>query len=104
MNYWDDVTKDDFEDETMSLMVETLVRDAIKKVVKMFGGDSVYVPKAESVIRKSRDRRIFMEFKKGYRYRELAVRHNLTTRYVREIISAQKKSNRIVTEEQLEIF
>ncbi len=105
MSHWDDVSKEDFKDETMSLLVEVLGLEATKKIVEIFGGDSVYVPKAESVIRMGRDRRIYKEFKeKGYRYRELASIYNLTTRHVREIIRTQKRINLKIKEEQLEIF
>ncbi|MBA3009748.1 MAG: hypothetical protein KKF12_12130 [Proteobacteria bacterium] len=106
MNPWDDVSKEDFQDDTtMSLLVETLGLEATKKVVEIFGGDSVYVPKAESVIRMGRDRKIYREHKeKRISYQELAARYNLTTRHVRAIIKEQKKIGDRIKEEQLELF
>lgn len=90
--FWDDVEIADFKDE-MSLIAETLGLDAAKKIIELCGGDSFYVPKAESVIRYVRDRRIYKEFKAGKRYRELARKYDLTTRHVRVIIKAQKDSD-----------
>lgn len=106
MNHWDDVSIDDFKkDEALSLLVEILGLEATKKIIEIFGGDSVYVPKAESVIRMGRDRRIYKEFKeKGYSYQDLATKYNLTKRHVRVIIKAQRRRNCKIKESQLEIF
>lgn len=106
MNHWDDVTEDDFKkDEDMYLLVSEIGLEAAKKIVEIWGGDSVYIPKPESVIRMVRDRRIWSEFSdKGVEYDELAARYNLTPRHVREIIRVQRRLNRKIIEQQLEMF
>lgn len=108
MNHWDDVSIEDFQDDkdsTMSLLVEILGLEITKKVVEIFGGDSVYIPKAESVIRMGRDRRIYIEHKEnGISYQELASRYNLTTRHVRAIINNQELFRKIIKEQQLDLF
>lgn len=105
MYHWDDVSAEDFKrDEDMSLMVALFGLEVAKKFVETFGGDAVYVPKPEAVIRAVRNRHIFNQYEKGSRYRELAARYNLTTRYVREIIKEQKRLNRKITEQQLELL
>lgn len=105
MTLWDDVAKEDFRDETMSMIVGIVGLTAAKRIVEMLGGDSVYVPKAESVIRMARDRRIYNEFKaNGFHYRELADKYNLTPRHVRAIIKTQRKIQNKIKEKQLEMF
>jgi len=105
MSHWDDVSKEDFNDETMSFLVDVIGLDAAKKIIEIFGGESIYVPKAESVIRMVRDRSIYKDFKeKGYHYREIAARYNLTTRHVRVIIKAQKRNKHDIKGQQLEMF
>ncbi|MBU2482531.1 MAG: hypothetical protein KJ760_15715, partial [Proteobacteria bacterium] len=75
------------------------------KYIEIFGGDSVYVPKAESVIRMGRDRKIYREFKeKNVSIDELAARYGLTPRHIRVILQDQKRLNRQVNEKQLEMF
>ncbi|MCG8643324.1 MAG: hypothetical protein MI862_26595 [Desulfobacterales bacterium] len=103
---WDDVAITDFDrDETLSLLVEILGLETFKRLVEVFGGDSVYIPKAESVIRIGRDRRIWIEYKtEGYSYRALAARYNLTTRHIRGIIRYQRRINSKINETQLEMF
>ncbi|MCG8643219.1 MAG: hypothetical protein MI862_26070 [Desulfobacterales bacterium] len=103
---WDDVTIADFDrDETLSLLVEILGLEAFKRLVEVFGGDSVYIPNAKSITRIGRDRRIYIEWKtEGCSYKALADRHNLTTRHIRDIIRDQRRINRKINETQLEMF
>lgn len=92
MTFWDDVELTDFKDD-MSLIAETLGIDAAKKIIEICGGDSLYIPKAESVIRYVRDRRIYKDFKSGKDYRELAQKYGLTTRHIRVIVREQKSGD-----------
>lgn len=103
MGHWDDIQIDDFRDETMSLIVDIVGLDAAKRIVEIFGGESVYVPKAESLIRWVRDRRIREEFAAGAGYLDLAKKYNLTSRYVRGIVRAAR-TPRVVNEAQMDLF
>ena len=105
MNQWDDVSKEDFRDETMSFLVDVLGLDAAKKIIEIFGGDSIYVPKAESIIRTVRDRRIYKDFKqKNYSYRALGAKYHLSVPHIRVIINTQRKMLSTSKEHQMELF
>lgn len=88
MDFWEQIEKEDFKDD-MALLVEAVGVNAAKKIVEIFGGDSLYVPKPESVIRMARDRQIYSEFN-GQNQRELMQRYNLTFRRINGIISEQR--------------
>jgi len=86
MSLWNDVQAEDFgEEDTMSAMVEMFGVDMVKQLVEAFGGDAIYIPKMETVVRSARNRRIRQQFT-GSNYRDLAHEHNLTTRRVRHIL------------------
>lgn len=107
MDMWNDVTKEDFgtDDDDMALLVDVVGLEITKKIIETFGGDSVYIPKPESVIRMGRDRRIYQEHvEKHINLRELAARYNLTPRHVRQILKHQKQLHREIKEEQMEMF
>ena len=104
MTFWDDVEITDFKDD-MSLIAEALGIDAAKKIVEICGGDSLYIPKAESVIRYVRDRRIYRDHKSGKHYRELAQQYGLTPRHIRVIIKEQRTiDSKGTTARQMEFF
>lgn len=89
MSQWDDVSVADFGGDTMAVVAETIGIEPTKKLIEAFGGEMIYVPKAESVVREGRDRRIYEEFD-GVNYRELSKKYNLTTGHVRKIIHEQR--------------
>jgi len=104
MNLWDEIRPDDFEDDSMSLIIEVAGLSTAKKLVEAFGGDAFYFPKVESVIRKARDRRIAKEFT-GFNHRELAVKYGLTTQHVRFILREARRNDPYRRKEiQLELF
>lgn len=102
MDLWDEITDKDFDDDSMALLVEVAGLETAKKIVAALGGDSLYVPKVESVIRLARNRRINKEFT-GFNHKNLAAKYDLTTRHIRKIIEEQKKPCSIV-EKQLNLF
>ena len=103
MNLWDEIKAVDFEDDTMGLLISIVGLTSAKKLVEVFGGDAFYFPKAESVIRTARNRRIYKEFT-GYNHRELAAKYNLTTRYIRDIVQEQRRIKPKTKEQQLTLF
>lgn len=103
MSYWDDVTADDLAgDDTLSLMAGIIGLDATKKIVEVFGGDSVYIPKAESVIRAARDRSIVNRHRQGMSYHDLAALYNLTPSHIRVIINSARQAR--INKTQMELF
>ncbi|MGN0601145.1 MAG: Mor transcription activator family protein [Oscillospiraceae bacterium] len=68
--------------------------DAYEKIVTRYSGQSLYIPKLESVLRSSRDEKIRADFN-GYNYKFLAIKYNLSERTIRMITSdiLQEKKN-----------
>ncbi len=95
MSFWDNISVDDFEDSDIALLIDIVGLKIFKRIIETFGGDSFYVPKAESIIRQGRDRQIYKEFrKKGLSYKGLAKKYKLTVSHIRVIINAQQKTYR----------
>lgn len=104
MDLWDEVTTKDFDEDPMAVLIEVVGLETAKKLVEAFGGDSFYFPKVESVIRIARDRRIYKEFT-GYNHKALAMKYNLTTRYIRKIVDEQRSIKpKNIKETQLNLF
>ncbi len=88
MNYIDKITMEDLKEEQKDL-AELIGIENYIKMVKYFGGSSVYIHKADTIIKHLRDEHIVKEFT-GENYKQLALKYNLTERTVREIISSRK--------------
>lgn len=82
-----------FEEElTLEMISEGMYREIAEaigvlnflKIAKLVGGTTFYIPKAESLMRPVRDLHIKQEFN-GYNHKELAIRYDVTERWVREI-------------------
>lgn len=54
------------------------------KLAEYAGGASIYIPKADTLIRPIRDKKIKEEFN-GYNHLQLAKKYNLSVRWIREI-------------------
>ncbi len=104
MDLWDEITDQDFDDDSMALLVEVVGLEMAKKIVAALGGDAVYVPKVESVIRMARNRRICKEFT-GFNHKDLAAKYDLTTRHIRKIIDKHREvSPKCKVEKQMTLF
>jgi len=57
---------------------------AYEQLVKKFGGLSIYIAKADSVIRSARDEKIRRDFN-GYNFKYLVTKYNLSERTIRSI-------------------
>lgn len=62
------------------------------KLVKIYGGMSIYVAKMDKLLNAKRDIEIVNRFN-GYNYKMLAAEYRLTERMVREIIAREGKKN-----------
>ena len=102
MNQWDEIDRIDFEGD-MAEVAEAIGVEATKKMLEIFGGESIYFPKPQSVIRSCRDRRIYHEFN-GFNFRELAVRYELTTRQIRVIVHEQRMKSPKSPIKELDLF
>ena len=64
-------------DEEQQQVAELIGLDNYKRLVSVFGGLSIYIPKADAWERMARDEQIREEFD-GYNFKELAGRYGLT--------------------------
>ena len=102
MTQWDEIDKPDFEGDMIDV-VEAVGVSAAKKLLTVFGGESIYFPKPEGMIRASRDRKIYEEFN-GQNLRHLARKFKLTTRQIRSIVREQRRKNPKNKWQQQELF
>lgn len=70
-------------------IVENLGMDSFLKLIRLCGGQSLYVPKMETLEREGRDREIRSLFNGG-NYRALAIQFRLSERQVRKIINGTR--------------
>lgn len=86
------ITLDHLDGEQLEL-AKLIGIEAYKKLVKYCGGGDVYVCKADTVTRLSRNKEICEKFD-GENYRELAKAYGLTERWVRAITAEKLKKMR----------
>lgn len=94
---WLDEVTVDILPEVYQHVVEVVGIRKYIELCKEMGGTNLYLPKLDSVIRPLRDKMIRNEFD-GNNYKELAVRFNLSERWVRDIIDPKQ------VEGQLNLF
>lgn len=84
-----------FEDipEEYQDIVENLGIENFLKLCRLCGGQSLYVPKIETLEREGRDREIRARFNGG-NYRAIAVQYRLSERQIRKIINGNRKHDR----------
>lgn len=69
-------------------LAEEIGLDAALELVRLHGGEAIYIPKVEKVTRMARNRAIRAEFDGG-NYRELARRHKLSVVWVRQVVAGR---------------
>lgn len=80
-------------DEEQQQVAELIGLDNYKRLVNVFGGLSIYIPKADAWERMARDEQIRAEFD-GYNFKELAGRYGLTEVRIRSIVSDKMREVR----------
>lgn len=74
-------------------MAEAVGMDAFKQLVTKYGGSEPYIPKASSLVIPIRNELIRREFD-GTNHVELAIKYDLTERFVRTIVEEKAKEIR----------
>ena len=69
---------------TWRQIAEAVGIEGLYRLAKAIGGETVYIPKTETVIRPVRDAHIKEEFN-GFNHSILAKKYNVTERWVREL-------------------
>ena len=70
-------------------IVDTIGMEAFTQLTLLCGGQSLYIPKRESLERSARDRDIRARFD-GSNYRTLAIQFRLSERQIRNIINGSR--------------
>lgn len=65
-------------------LAELVGIEGLVKLAQAFGGATIYIPKADTLLRPARDINIKKDFN-GYNHLELAKKYDITERWVREI-------------------
>ena len=71
-------------------MADCIGIDAYGRLVERYGGQAIYVPKADSLQRSARDEKICEEFN-GYNYKYLCMKYGLSERTIRAITSTKNR-------------
>ena len=85
MSAVDKIQLDDLNDEQQQV-AELIGLENFKRLISVFGGVNLYIPKADKLERMDRNDRIREEFN-GYNFRELAQKYGLTEVSIRSIVS-----------------
>lgn len=99
MSLWDSLELSDIPEEQREL-ANLIGVESFKKLVKAFGGSSIYICKEDAILREKRNQEIVEAFT-GNNYFELSKRYNLTERTIRDIVSASIKSKSYVAKMQI---
>lgn len=79
-----ELTVEMLENEQWCRIAETIGAENFCRLADILGGETVYIPKTESLVRPVRDAHIKAEFN-GFNHSELAKKYNVTERWVREL-------------------
>lgn len=85
----DDIKLDQLSGEQYEL-AELIGIEAYRKLVRCYGGGFIYICKADTIMKISRNDEICDKFN-GYNYRELANEYNLSEKMIREITAEKLK-------------
>jgi Mor family transcriptional regulator len=76
------------DNEDFELIRELIGVEEAHKLVKVFRGSLVYIPKSDLII--ERHQSIKQEFGDGANYNELAIKYGYTKDYIRKIVHKRK--------------
>ena len=71
-------------------MADCIGHESYGRLVEKYGGQSIYIPKADSVVRSARDEKICAEFN-GFNYKYLCMKYNLSERTIRAITAEKNR-------------
>ena len=72
--------------ENLSLMYEIVGEEKFLEIIKMYGGNNLYIPTYKSVIRSSRNREIANRYN-GFNGKQLAREYGISVNQVRNIVN-----------------
>ena len=78
------------QDKMVCQLVMAIGEESAFALMKNFGGLSIYIPRASTINRQSRNRRILEDFNKGISFREMSRKYGISDRTIREIVKNKK--------------
>lgn len=90
-------------DENNKAIAELIGFENFKKLVKNYGGGSLYICKKETLTRKLRDEEIMHCFENGDSYITLSQKFNLSQTVIKEIISKSVHHRNYVIKKQIRL-
>lgn len=87
------VSLDQLRDDQREL-AEIIGLEAYKQLIKYYGGTPLYVQKADSVLKDSRDKELNEKFD-GSNYKELAREYGISEMTIRDIVAPKRKELRV---------
>lgn len=84
-----DMRMEDIKNSTVAELAEIVGIEAAMKIVEVYSGSVIYLPKMESVLASVRDRHIREEFD-GTNGHKLAIRYNVSDRWVLRVVNEKQ--------------
>lgn len=80
-----ELTTDMLEVDSFSRQIaETIGIENYLRLTEVCGGNTIYIPKIDSLVKPLRDRKLREDFN-GYNYMELSRKYNISERWIREL-------------------
>lgn len=84
-----DMRMEDIKNSTVAELAEIVGIEAAMKIVEVYSGSVIYLPKMESVLASVRDRHIREEFD-GTNGHKLAIRYNVSDSWVLRVVNEKQ--------------
>lgn len=84
-----DMRMEDIKNSTVAELAEIIGIEAAMKIVEVYSGSVIYLPKMESVLAPVRDRKIREEFD-GTNGHKLAIRYNVSDSWVLRVVNEKQ--------------
>ena len=88
-NWAQDMRMEDIKNSTVAELAEIVGIEAAMKIVEVYSGSVIYLPKMESVLASVRDRHIREEFD-GTNGHKLAIRYNVSDSWVLRVVNEKQ--------------
>lgn len=89
MNLFEDIKLEDLSEEQREI-AELVGLKKYLEIVELLGGEMIYIPKSDCVLRVARNRKIREDYRAGESYRAIAKKYNLAKNTVINILSGGK--------------
>ena len=68
-------------------LLECLDTESIYKLMMTYGGETIFVPKIDKVLKMERNEKIKNDFNAGLSQRQLVKKYGITARYLRKLLT-----------------